>query len=208
MTKSICKDSWRTFLGCVILFLCIMMIAGTVSLSASTLASPSIPIAIAVILAAISAIPLYRMWKWLTRSENFLPNFICHLIVFSSAFSFSIYALNFAFPQEGTRYQIKATVEKKISKTRHHSKRVGRRYTTQGEPYKVYEIEVRLPDSVKKDFSVNVERYIYSHKGDTVILNAEKGMFGIVTLRLDTEIKRPKHKHSRHRNLKLQDQFY
>lgn len=86
---------------------------------------------------------------------------------------------NMMLPTDGTATEAKAVVSRKYSETRHRSKRVGRKYITSGEEYKVYYIEVAFPDGSKKKRPVDFGRYRKTSAGDTVSFFVKRGFFDI-----------------------------
>ena len=81
-----------------------------------------------------------------------------------------------------------------FSKTRHRTRRVGRNRMAPGEPYKVYYLDLRLPDGRLKEMSATLGQYNRRHKGDTVALPVERGLFGVPVIKRrgrKTEVPRP-----------------
>lgn len=101
----------------------------------------------------------------------------------SSAWFLLSLALNYHIPRKGELHDEIATVEQRYTKTRHRTKRVGRRVTAQGEPYKVYYIVLRLSDGKTKDMEVTHSTYRHFSKGDTLTVTLDRGILNIPVIK-------------------------
>lgn len=179
MAKFSIKESLRAIVIGVIFFVSFFMLAGGVSLSSETLLSPYIPFSMAALAALASAGLSRQIWHGLIRSDKFWLNFLTHVFIVTSLLSGVFYTVNYAFPDSSTTHEELVTVEKKITKTRHKSRRVSRRHYTQGDPYKVYYLGIKFEDGMEKEISVSMNKYKRIHNGDTIPLEVAKGFFRI-----------------------------
>lgn len=83
----------------------------------------------------------------------------------------------------------KAVVEKKYYKVHHKTRRVSRKRFTQGEPYNVYYMRVRLGNGETEEVKIDCNKYNRLHKGDTVTLSVSDGLFGIQVIKYDHAVK-------------------
>ena len=87
----------------------------------------------------------------------------------------------------------RAEILKIYSETRHRTKRIARNRYTKGEPYKVYFMDVCLPDGQKHKRSISLKRYnqyTYSshrhrERPDSVDLFLTKGALGMTIIERD-----------------------
>jgi len=116
-------------------------------------------------------------------------------VVFFTVFlSGLLIGLNFMLTDFSSLPEVKAEVVDKYSETHYRSRRVGRNRYTRGEPYKVYYLDLRLPDGRLKEMSATLGQYNRRHKGDTVALPVERGLFGVPVIKRrgrKTEVPRP-----------------
>jgi hypothetical protein len=90
---------------------------------------------------------------------------------------------------------VHAEIIKIYSETRHRTKRVARNRYTRGEPYKVYFMDVRLPDGQKHKRSISLKsynQYAYSshrhrERPDSVNLLLTKGALGMTIIERDPD---------------------
>ena len=191
-------DKYRTFLVVLLIFICVFLYAIAVSIHSNTMIDGWLPAVGASVLAAISGTTLARIWQKITGSSKFAVNYICNLIFATGLLLALFYGCNFAFSRGATSEPHEAIVEKKYSKVRHHSRRVGRNRYVRGEAYNVYYIDVRFDNGRMKDLSMPFERYRRIHVGDTLSIPFEKGLFGIpVIKRRGTPVDAPQSDYSR-----------
>lgn len=163
----------------ILIAIMFFLLAGAVSLTSRTLINPWIPFSVAAVLALISGVTMWRFWKWVTTSEKFIWNYLCHVGIAFSLFSGAFFICNFVFSDKETLHKEKVSVVRVYREKRHHSKRVGRRYYAQGTPYYVYYMEVRFDDGRTKDLSIPFERYRRVHKGDSINIPVSMGLFKV-----------------------------
>lgn len=97
----------------------------------------------------------------------------------------AIFGLHYYVAEQSTPEQLKATVTKKYTKTRHRTRRINRRVYTNGEPYQVYYFELELEDGTTKDIEVNVQKYSCTRYGSKIDVTRRKGLFGIPVIRIE-----------------------
>lgn len=97
----------------------------------------------------------------------------------------AIFGLHYYVAEQSTPEQLKATVTKKYTKTRHRTRRINRRVYTNGEPYQVYYFELELEDGTTKDIEVNVQKYSRTRYGSKIDVTRRKGLFSIPVIRIE-----------------------
>lgn len=85
---------------------------------------------------------------------------------------------NYFCADDSTIHREDATVVSKETHKRHHSRRVGRRRYTTGEPYYVYDLNLRFSDGRTKSIRVEAAQYNRTRTGATLTLLMEKGLLG------------------------------
>ncbi len=162
-----------------VFIVCIILLAGAVSVSSNTLISAWIPFAGSGAAALLSGTALWRAWRRLTNSEKILSNYLCHTICTGIVLAAAFYICNYAFANKTKTHNTQVVVEKKYHKVRHHTRRIGRRHYTQGRPYKVYYMTVRFNNGSTKDLSIPLKRYCRIRQGGTISLPVARGLFGV-----------------------------
>lgn len=192
------KVSRRDVVGALVaggmIFLTIVFYGCAMGIHGETIVEWWIPVTVAVVMALVSGAVSGRFWARVTGSGSMLFNYLCHVVFSTGLFLTLFYGLNFAFADKNTEHYENAVVERKFSKTRHRTRRVGRNRMAPGEPYKVYYLDLRLPDGRLKEMSATLGQYNRRHKGDTVALPVERGLFGVPVIKRrgrKTEVPRP-----------------
>lgn len=153
-------------------FLCYGAIMG---LSSATLISPWFPVGTALLFSAITGIAFAHKWEKFTNTASFIPNYICHLIAVTGVLGASFYIINYAFTDSSTTHTVKAVVERRYTETHYKSKRIRRNVYGRGEPYKVYYMELRFENGMKKSRLIDIKRFNRLRKGDTVNVDIARG---------------------------------
>lgn len=109
--------------------------------------------------------------------------FILHGLFASAVCLVLSLAANYHISREGELHDEIATVQQRFTKTRHRTKRVGRRVVAQGEPYKVYYVKLRFAEGTVKDFEVPLSTYRRYSKHDTLTVTLDRGILNIPVLR-------------------------
>lgn len=102
----------------------------------------------------------------------------------------TILGVNFFDRDTTDSVTVRAEVVRVYSETRHRTKRVARNRYTRGEPYKVYYMDVRLPDGQERKRSISLERYNRfarsnhrrRQRPDSVDLHLTKGALGLTVI--------------------------
>ncbi len=118
----------------------------------------------------------------ISGSGNLFLNILFAGMLLSSLLSFGFLGTNFWLSGEDPHTET-ITVERLYSKTFHRSRRVGRRYTTTGEPYKVYYMEARFSDGRTKELRLGQSGFGKRKKGDRLEIEIDKGFFGIPVIK-------------------------
>lgn len=163
----------------VIIFIAVIALTTDIGLYANSFVSPTTVILIPAALGAASAIVMWRLWRSLSGSEKYLPNFLIHTAVSGIMIALLILGLNRLFADESSLHSEMAVAERVYYQTRKRNKRVGRRYLPTGEEYKVYYMDVRLGNGKEKKIPLSANEYNRTRKGDTIVFKMEKGLFGI-----------------------------
>jgi len=182
MSKYSSKNVGRNILCGILIFLAITFYAIAAALHRDTLVEWWIPSAVALALALATGAILWRKWEKITDSHNFLFNYICHAVFFCGLFVSAIYGINRAFPRESAGHEIEAVVERKYTKTRHHRQRVSKFVYKQGPPYKVYYLNLQLPDGRTKELQVTLSCYNRTRSGSSIPLLMQQGFFGMTII--------------------------
>lgn len=155
----------------------------------ASLVNPWIIITCAAAVALISGIALSRMWQKLLSFNNIYLCFAINAVVMTGIVTALILSLNYFTAAAKTHHIEKGTVERVFTKTRHTSRRVSRRVYVQGQPYKVYFIEIKLYDDehdasqpLVKEIEVKYATYRKTRKNDTIEIETSKGILGIPVL--------------------------
>lgn len=159
MSKFSAKNFSRAVIAGILIFLGIATYGGAMYLHDKTIVTWWIPAAISFLLAGISGLTMWRLWRRLTDSKSFVFNYICHLALSCGIFLFAIYFFNYTYAKESTTHTENVLVDKKFTKIRHHRQRVSRRSYRQGNPYKVYYFDLKFENGKEKTVSVSSSRY-------------------------------------------------
>lgn len=131
-----------------------------------------------------SSVTLCRAWAVITGSRKFWVNYTVSVVMDVLVLMNIFYGLNYLFSEKESRRE-PAVIERLYSEIRHKSRRVGRNRYVQGEPYKVYCVDVRFPSGKKKEITMQYARWRRLHKGDTLRFNVSKGGLGMPVIRRD-----------------------
>ncbi|WP_295728369.1 hypothetical protein [uncultured Muribaculum sp.] len=204
------KHKTRNFIRYTLIALLVLLTMASYGASMGfygmTVINPWIPGVASLIIALLIGSRIWRLWQFITGSDNMWINLFIHTVVITGVVMGAFYTCNYLFADDSSLHKETAVVERRYKETRHRSKRVGRRTYTRGEPYNVYFIEVRiLSTGALKSLSAKQSQYSRIHKGDTLRLDTETGLFGFpVILRKAPNIEIPPSDHrfpSPHRHL-------
>lgn len=168
----------RVIIGILLLALVFICYGGVALMLSQTFVAWWIPTLIAVSLAALCALPPYRLWNWLTGIKSRWVHWACSLVADTALFMCALLFVNMqGATSQDTDYS-KATVSERVQKTKHHTRRVGRRTYTTGSVYYVYEVTLRLDDGRQTTVSVPTDLYRHLRTGDTVRVKVATGTLG------------------------------
>ena len=179
MSKFSAKNFSRAVIAGILIFLGIATYGGAMYLHDKTIVTWWIPAAISFLLAGISGLTMWRLWRRLTDSKSFVFYYICHLALSCGIFLFAIYFFNYTYAKESTTHTENVLVDKKFTKIRHHRQRVSRRSYRQGNPYKVYYFDLKFENGKEKTVSVSSSRYNRTRSGSSIPLTIKTGLFGL-----------------------------
>ncbi len=177
MAKMNVAEVWRLVAGIMLAMVCLFLCGGIMVLGEETLVPLIVPIAIGVAFGAATATVGWKLFRWLTGSPRFLPNYLLGLAVGGILATFAIFFIN-RLTARPDRVE-KAVVEKVYWKQHYRTQRNGRRGVTRGAPYKTYHVRLRLERGLERNFELPYAAYLYYHKGDTARLELERGVFGM-----------------------------
>lgn len=184
---------WRIFGTITVSAVVIIFYGIAITLLGMTIIRPVWIIAVSIAFAVLTALVFWRKWRFITESCNTIINVICHLIATTGLFMALILGVNYFKRDTSETETVHAEIIKIYSETRHRTKRVARNRYTRGEPYKVYFMDVRLPDGQKHKRSISLKsynQYAYSshrhrERPDSVNLLLTKGALGMTIIERD-----------------------
>ncbi len=177
MSKSNARKYYGVLTG-IVIFLTIIFYIGAYTLQSYTLIQFWIPVSVTLFIAVVSGLTLWRIWKRLTGSDKFVWNYIFHVMFLAGFLLCAFYTINFICADSTTEHTVKGVVEKKYYKTRHKTRRVSRNRYARGEAYREYYFLIALPDGMRKEQSVTINRYNRVSTGDTLNIPLSRGLFG------------------------------
>lgn len=173
------KGNKKRVAGLVALILVVAAAGGLDAfLYANTLVDLWIPLSVSVVAAAILWFPLRGAWHKRLHTESLWGPLAAHSAAVVFAGFTILLAANYFGADDSTIHREEATVVSKESHKRHHSRRVGRRRYTTGQPYYVYDLNLRFAGGRTKSMRVDAQRYNRTRTGSTIILPMEKGLLG------------------------------
>ena len=189
------NSGWRIF-GIITVSAAVIIFYGVaVTLLGMTIIRPGWIITVSLVFAALTALLYWRKWRIITGTSNIVINVICHLIATMGLFMALILGVNYFGRDTSKSETVRAEILKIYSETRHRTKRIARNRYTRGEPYKVYFMDVRLPNGQKHKRSISLKRYnryaFSSHRHmerpDSVDLFLTKGALGMTIIERDSD---------------------
>ena len=136
-------------------------------------------------LAALSGLPLFNKWRAITGTKRLLVNIVCHMIAATGLFMSLLLGINYFGRDVAETRTERVNIIRVYSEEHHRSRRVGRRYITNGEAYKMYYIDVELPGGYEKALSISAEKFRRYQKGDSVTLKITPGALNLQLVQLD-----------------------
>lgn len=173
------KSKKQTALTITVVLAVIVFYGLTFVLWSMTLVSLLTIIIGSLFLAALSGLPLFNKWSVITGTKSLPVNIIFHLVIATGVFMSIILGINFLGRNVAETKAESVNIVRVYSEEHHRSRRVGRRYITNGEVYKVYYIDVELPGGYEKALSISPARFRNCHKGDSVTVKLTPGALGM-----------------------------
>lgn len=180
----------RSVIGVVLLMIAIGSLVTALILSRRVIGREWIIWSVAFFVAITTGFALHPVWQRLTGHNSPAISILLNIVLFVPLTSAAILLIN----DMGaiSRKEESGTVTRLFTETRHHTRRVTRRYYVQGPPYKVFRMTADLPGIGKKSMDIKKNQYDRLIIGDTVRLEIEKGLLGITTYN-PKSLKLPKH---------------
>ena len=183
------KINFRSILiGVSLLFVAVSYI-GAISIYSDTIVSIFPVVAIALLIALSTFWPARGKWPHLSGCDVMWINAAIHTIAATGILLFIFFVGNYAGADRSTDHVEYARIERKFTKTRYHSRRVNRRVTTRGTPYKVYFADLRLSDGRVKQLEMSQTQYNRLRWGNRVEMTVARGFFGVNVIRRDVPLK-------------------
>lgn len=142
-----------------------------------TIISPWPPIVSAVAIGAASSLAVVSAWRKFTGLGTGACAAI-HTVLSAGVLLCAFYSINYFGADESSSRTEQVEIAALHKEKRHHSRRVGRRRYTTGQPYYVYKMDVRLPDGRIKELSTDADHYQRLHKGSKIELKLVGGRLG------------------------------
>ena len=179
------SDTWR-IIGMITVALTVIMLYGlSMALLSMTIVDLWKIAAISMGIAFATGISMFSKWHRLTHCRYKAINFLCHVVATTAISTAIILSANYFLRDEELTRTETAPVERIYTETRYHRKRISRKVYTRGEPYKVYFMEVRLPDGTSKNLQISLQSYnrLKAQKTRTTILKMTPGALGMTIVR-------------------------
>lgn len=176
------------YLLIALLFLIVIFGNGiSIAIYSDTLINPWIVPVVATAVAGASAWPFRRKWRFITGMGD-IVNSLVHTAVVATLLTFGFYFTNYHFADFKASVHEEAIISARFTETRYKSRRVRRNVYSHGEPYKVYFIELTLPDGRTKNHSVTQSRYRNVRKGQVYHIDVAKGLWGVPVIKLQEPV--------------------
>lgn len=161
--------------------LALICLAGIMALSELTFMPGWIPWTISAATALGTGMWGKHLWRRITDCSNDIINYLMHTVMACLLVCCGLYAGNqLGATDSGTT--VEAEVVKVYSETRHHSRRVGRRYV-RGDAYKVYYATLRFDNGLEREMPVSAARYRRLRPGMLLDVGVRRGGLGYGVIR-------------------------
>lgn len=188
------RFSLRIILIITVFMAVIIFYGATLALFGMTLVRPLWVVVGAVVFAAASCLAFGRKWAGLTGTRNVVINVICNLVAVSGLAMALFLGVNYFGRNKAETVNVRAEVMRVYAETHYRTKRVARNRYTRGEPYKVYYMDVRLPDGRERKREIPLKRYnryarsshIRHTRPDSVDLRLTPGALGLTVIEPDS----------------------
>lgn len=194
------RNTLQTAVRIIVALLVFAAFTLAVYISGKTIFNLWIPWSISVFSAVVSGIFLWRKWKPISGSSSILINFLIHTVCVAGIAAALVFSLNYFGSDKSSESVVTAKVVNSYSKTRYHTRRIGRRLSGRGNPYKVYYIEAELPDGRKKEFSVTLSQFNEARRSSRMRLDIEEGLLSMPVIKESTIVKAGKKRKARPAN--------
>lgn len=169
----------RVALLVVLLVVSLLSYGGALALYGSTVVEWFLPWAIALFLALLSGLTMWRLWRPMTEHDGFLPNYLLHVAASTGIWALMVLGVNRLGADEAEAYTEQVTVERKYREEHRRTRRVGRnRYSASGATYYDYHADLRLPDGRFKSVTIPLSRYNRLRTGSTHPITLAPGLLG------------------------------
>lgn len=189
------RFSLRIILIITVSMAVIIFYGATLALFGMTLVRPLWVVVGAVVFAAASCLAFGRKWAGLTGTRNVVINVICNLVAVSGLAMALFLGVNYFGRNKAETVNVRGEVMRVYAETHYRTKRVARNRYTRGEPYKVYYMDVRLPDGRERKREISLKRYnryarssyICHNRPDSVDLRLTPGALGMTVIEPDPQ---------------------
>ncbi len=188
------RNTLRTIKRITLALLLFAAYTMAVFISGKTIFDLRIPWLASAAIAVVSGIFLWKKWEPISGTSNFFINFLIHTVCIAGLAAGLVFSLNYFCSDKSSESEVTAKVINSYSKTRYHTRRIGRRLSGRGTPYQVYYIEAELPDGRRKEFSVTLNQYNEARRSARIRLDIENGLLSMPVIKKSTIVKARKHK--------------
>lgn len=122
---------------------------------------------------------LVRWDKRLVSFSNVPLRFVVWFLFMVPVLSGTFYLVNYLGADKDNASDMPAIVESKYYEIRHRSRRVGRRYVSNGETYNVYYADLRLADGHRAKMRLTGAQISSVRAGEEINVKIASGMLGI-----------------------------
>lgn len=157
----------------------ILSLGAFLTLKTLTLVKWWIPVGVAFVITGIAGTTLWRIWRRLTGSSSFLPNFLLNLIFFTPFLTALFYSLNAAFASDKSPCKEQVRVEEKYRERHHTSRRVGKHSYISGPDYFEYYVSVTIREKDHRNLQLPYSTYKNIRRDSLLTLSLRRGLFGL-----------------------------
>lgn len=125
------------------------------------------------------ALIFVRRDKRLVPFSNVPLRFVVWFLFMVPVLAGTFYLVNYLGADKDNASDMPAVVESKYYEIRHRSRRVGRRYVSNGEPYNVYYADLRLADGHHAKMRLTGAQISSVRAGEEINVKIASGMLGI-----------------------------
>lgn len=170
--------------SCIFLgIMAIALLGMAIALHGRTVLDWWIPSASCLLLSIPAAYYLIPLMRTLVRFEEAYLNYLAGFILSFALLVGGFYSLNYYMSAPSSHHEVSACILNKYTEERHEVKRVSRNRTVRGKPYKIYFIEVGLPEQKVKKIEVSAAAYKRYRKGQSMEFEMETGLFGVPVIK-------------------------